>query len=124
MRRQQIRQIVFAILTPRLHARHDALMHRAVGFFIQPLAVRHLHRHALRFDRMDKRQQTFIFTPFQNKHLLKTLGSALQQGLHRVDAVNHFTHEWYSLWAASRPVFSNKYKAYDDALGLTRRPRD
>ncbi|CCJ89990.1 hypothetical protein BN132_1918 [Cronobacter turicensis 564] len=107
VRREQIRQIVFAILTPRLHARHDALMHRAIRFFIQPLAVCHLHRHALRFQRVDQRQQTFVFTPFKNKHFLKALGRAFQQGLHRVDAVNHFTHEWYSLWAASRPVLGN-----------------
>ena len=88
----KIRQIVFLILTARLHASNNALVHRPVTFFIQELAVRQLDHHALRFQSVDQRHQTFVFTPFQNKHFLKTLRCALEKGLHRVDAVNHFTH--------------------------------
>ena len=88
----KIRQIVFLILTARLHARNNALVDRAFTFLIQVLTVRQLDHHALRFQRVDQRHQTFVFTPFQNKHFLKTLRCALEKGLHRVDAVNHFTH--------------------------------
>ncbi|EJK92874.1 hypothetical protein UUU_01720 [Klebsiella pneumoniae subsp. pneumoniae DSM 30104 = JCM 1662 = NBRC 14940] len=41
---------------------------------------------------MDQRQQALILTAFQNINFLKTLRCALQQCLHRMDAVNHFTH--------------------------------
>lgn len=68
------------------------LVDRAFAFLIQELAIRQLNHHALRFQRVDQRHQTLIFTPFQNKHFLKTLRCALEKGLHRVDAVNHFTH--------------------------------
>ncbi len=88
----QIRQIVFLILTARLHAGNDPLVNRAFTFLIQELAVSQLDHHALRFQGVDQRHQTFVFTPFQNKHFLKTLRCALEKGLHRVDAVNHFTH--------------------------------
>ena len=88
----QIRQIVLLILTAWLHARDNALVYSTFAFLIQILAVRQLDHYALRFQRVDQRHQTFIFTPFQNKNFLKTLRRALQQGLHRVDAVNHFTH--------------------------------
>ncbi|MNH46525.1 hypothetical protein D3C79_1093400 [compost metagenome] len=71
-------------------------MDSTFAFLIQVLAVRHLNHHALGFQRVNKRHQALIFAAFQNKHFLKTLWSALQQGLHRMDAVNHFTHEWYS----------------------------
>ncbi len=91
-RSNKIRQIVFLILAARLHAGDDPLVHRAFAFFIQILTVRQLDHHTLRFQGVDQRHQAFIFTPFQNKHFLKTLRCALQQGLHRVDAVNHFTH--------------------------------
>ena len=90
--RDQIRKIVFLILASRLHARNDPLMYRTLAFFIKILAVRQLDHHALRFQRMDQRQQAFIFPPFQNKDVLKALWRTFQQSLHRVDAVNHFTH--------------------------------
>ena len=88
----QSRQIVLLILTAWLHARDNALVYSTFAFLIQILAVRQLDHYALRFQRVDQRHQTFVFTPFQNKNFLKTLRRALQQGLHRVDAVNHFTH--------------------------------
>ncbi|MNT68397.1 hypothetical protein D3C72_2066280 [compost metagenome] len=67
-------------------------MYRAFTFLVEELTAGQLNHYALSFKRMDQREQTFVLTAFQNKHFLKTLWSALQQGLHRVDAVNHFTH--------------------------------
>ncbi len=90
--RQQIRQIVLLILTSWLHAGNDPLMHRAFALLIEELAVGHLNHHALRFQGMDQRQQALILTAFQNINFLKTLRCAFQQCLHRMDAVNHFTH--------------------------------
>ena len=93
-RSDQIRQIVFLILTARLHARDNALVHGTFAFLIQELTVRQLNHHALRFERMDQRHQALIVAAFQNKNFLKTFRRALQQCLHCVDAVNHFTHEY------------------------------
>ena len=90
--RQQIRQIVLLILTPRLHAGNDPLVYRAFALLIEKLAVGQLNHHALRFQSVDQRQQALILTAFQNINFLKTLRCALQQCLHRMDAVNHFTH--------------------------------
>ena len=90
--RQQIRQIVLLILTPRLHAGNDPLVHSAFALLIKKLTVGQLNHHALRFQGMDQRQQALILTAFQNINFLKTLRCALQQCLHRMDAVNHFTH--------------------------------
>ena len=90
--RQQIRQIVLLILTPRLHAGNDPLVHSAFALLIKKLTVGQLNHHALRFQGMDQRQQALILTAFQNINFLKTLRYALQQCLHRMDAVNHFTH--------------------------------
>ncbi|MNB87554.1 hypothetical protein D3C75_345540 [compost metagenome] len=88
----QIRQIVFLILTTWFRAGNDPLVNRTLAFLIEELAAGQLDHHALGFEGVDQRQQTFVFTPFQNKDFLKTLRGALQQGLHRMDAVNHITH--------------------------------
>ena len=91
-RGDKIRQIVLLILTSGFHAGNNSLMNGAFAFLIQKLAAGDLNHHALRFQRMDQRHKALILTAFQNKDFLKTFRSALQQCLHRVDAVNHFTH--------------------------------
>lgn len=67
-------------------------VHSAFALLIKKLTVGQLNHHALRFRGMDQRQQALILTAFQNINFLKTLRCALQQCLHRMDAVNHFTH--------------------------------
>ena len=92
-RSNQIRQIVFLILTPRLHASNNPLMYRTLAFLIQKLTVSQLNDNTLCFQCVDQRQQAFIFTTFENKDVLEALRRTFQQSLHRMDAVNHFTHE-------------------------------
>ena len=91
-RGDQIRQIVLLILTSGLHAGNNSLMNGAFAFLIQKLAAGDLNHHTLRFQSMDQRHKALILAAFQNKDFLETLRSTLQQRLHRVDAVNHFTH--------------------------------
>ena len=92
-RSNQIRQIVFLILTARLHTSNNPLMYRTLAFLIQKLTVSQLNDNTLCFQCVDQRQQAFIFTTFENKDVLEALRRTFQQSLHRMDAVNHFTHE-------------------------------
>ena len=63
-RSDQIRQIVFLILTSWLHTGDNALMHGTVAFLVEILAVCQLDNHALGLKGVNQRQQTFIFTAF------------------------------------------------------------
>lgn len=54
-RSDQIRQIVFLILTSRLHAGDNALMHGTVAFLVEILAVCQLDNHALRLKGVNQR---------------------------------------------------------------------
>jgi hypothetical protein len=40
-------------------------MHGTFAFLVKKLTVSHLNHHALRFQRMDQRQQAFILAPFR-----------------------------------------------------------
>ncbi|SQA97763.1 Uncharacterised protein [Cedecea neteri] len=101
----QIGQIVFLILAARLHAGNDALVYRAFGFLVEPLAICHLHRDPLRFNSVDQRHQALVFATFQDKDFLKTLRSTFKQGLDGVNAVNNFTHRYHSLRTRVRPCW-------------------
>ena len=54
-RSDQIRQIVFLILTSWLHAGDNALMHGTVAFLVEILAVCQLDNHALRLKGVNQR---------------------------------------------------------------------
>ncbi len=89
---QQVRQIAFLILTARLDARDDALMHGTFRLGVQHLLVGNLDNDALCFQRFYQRLQATVFTPFQDKDFLETLRIAVEQRLHGVDTKNNFTH--------------------------------
>ncbi len=75
----QIRQIVFLILTARFTRAIIPLVNRAFTFLSSGTDGWPAGSPRLRLQCVDQRHQTFVFTPFQNEHFLKTLRCALQQ---------------------------------------------